>query len=120
MFTDKQKKWLEHLSDSDFTKNIPFTSQVINDFYELRKELQEIVGKEVDVTLKGSSSLGISGKGELDVYIPVPTDKFDKTLQKLINAYGEPGSHYPLERARFNRMVNKTEAEIFLINSDNE
>lgn len=120
MLTDKQKKWLDHLSDSNFTKIKPFKSQVKSDFYDLKKQLQEIVGKDVDVTLKGSNSLGISGKGELDVYLPVPTGKFDRTLQKLINAYGEPGSHYPLERARFNRVVNNTEAEVFLINSDNE
>lgn len=120
MLTDKQKKWLEHLSNSNSTKIIPFNPQVRNDFYKLKKELQEILGKDVDITLKGSSSLGISGKGELDVYIPVPTGKFDNTLQKLINVYGEPGSHYPLERARFNRWVNNSEAEVFLINSDNE
>lgn len=120
MLTSKQKKWLEHLSNSNSTKIIPFKSQVRNDFYDLKKELQEIVGKDVDVSLKGSSNLGISGKGELDVYIPVPSDKFDYILQKLINAYGEPGSHYPLERARFNKFVNKTEAEVFLINSDRD
>ncbi|MBI4028874.1 MAG: GrpB family protein [Candidatus Blackburnbacteria bacterium] len=118
MLTDKQEKWLEHLSDSDTTKITPFNPQVKNDFLKLKKELEAIVGKDVDITLRGSSSFGISGKGELDIYIPVSLDRFDTILQKLIKAYGKPGSLYPNERSRFNRFVNDTKAEVFLINSD--
>lgn len=120
MVTDKQKKWLEHLSDSNSTTITPFNPQVKDDFFILKNELQQIVGKDVNITLKGSSNLSISGKGELDVYIPVSPNKFDSILKKLINVCGEPGSHYPNERARFNRLVNNTKAEIFVINSEAE
>jgi GrpB-like predicted nucleotidyltransferase (UPF0157 family) len=65
---------------------------------------------------RGATSLGISGQGELDVYIPVSAEKFDSLLIPLAKEFGKAGSIYPRERARFVTYVDETKVEIFVIN----
>ena len=118
MLTDKQEKWLEHLSDTNKTVLNPFNTKVLIEFISLKKKLQKILGRDTAILLKGSSSLGISGKGELDVYIPVSRSDFDSTFGKLESVIGQPGSYYPYEGVRFNLVENKTQVELFLINAE--
>ncbi len=120
MITDKQRLWLDHLSTSNKTIISPFNPKVKDDFLELKREIQETLGNDVSITLRGSSSLEISGKGELDIYIPVDPKEFEMIFKKLVIAYGEPKSHYQNERARFNIKTRNSKAEVFLINKDSE
>jgi GrpB-like predicted nucleotidyltransferase (UPF0157 family) len=114
MLTPDQEKWIEHLSNNPISIH-PYNPESKEAFEKLKKELQDILGN-IEIVHRGASSLEISGKGELDIYIPVIESQFDHYLKKLMQAYGKPGSLYPLERVRFNRKVDGIEAEIFLIN----
>ena len=118
MLTKKDKKWLNHLSDQHKVKIVPFNPKVKEIFEKQKKEIQSILGENILVIHKGASNLGISGKGEIDVYVPVGSDEFSYFLEKLIQEYGKPGSLYASERARFNRKLENTDIEIFLINKD--
>jgi GrpB-like predicted nucleotidyltransferase (UPF0157 family) len=69
---------------------------------------------------KGATAWGISGKGDVDIYIPVAVEQFDGCFERLRPVLGEPGSHYPHERVRWNRQVDGLEVEIFLVNQDAE
>lgn len=89
-------------------------------FIKQKKELLEILDRKSLIVHRGASGLGISGKGELDIYVPVSLEHFDSILKLLINAYGKPGSLYPEERARFNRKIEDIPVEIFLINREGE
>lgn len=116
MLTDEQRKWLEHLTDTNHTAISAFNPHVIDVFRELEKELQTVVGEATPIILRGSSNLQIAGKGELDVYIPVPERELTLLVDKIAHVYGDPGSHYHNERARFNLKRNNMEIEVFVIN----
>jgi GrpB-like predicted nucleotidyltransferase (UPF0157 family) len=120
MLTSQQKKWLEHLRVDDHTSVTPYDPKVKEVFLKVQQELQEVLGPSVSIQLRGSSALGIGGKGELDVYIPVDSEVFAQTLKALTQKYGTPGSHYPLERARFNLKRDGALIELFLINNQAE
>lgn len=116
MLTDQDEQWLQHLSTTHKVKIIPYNPKVKEIFEKQKEEIKSILGKDIEVVLKGAVSLEIPGKGELDIYIPVSVECFDNYLEKLVTVYGIPGRLYPNLRARFNRKIEKTEVEIFLIN----
>lgn len=120
MLTDKQKEWINHLNDADRIKIIPFNPKVKEYFEEQKREIQKILGEDIEVELHGASGFEISGQGDVDIYIPVPPDQFDNLLEKFKQHYGAPGSLYPGERARFNRYCRDTKVEVFIINKDSE
>jgi GrpB-like predicted nucleotidyltransferase (UPF0157 family) len=71
MLTPAQEKWLEHLSDMDSVEICPADSKAREKFLEIKRRIQSELGDEVPIEHRGSTSFGISGQGELDVYIPV-------------------------------------------------
>lgn len=118
MLTQKQEEWLNHLSDTNKVKILPYNPKVKDIFEVEKEEIQSILGKDVEVVHRGASNMGISGKGDLDLYIPVKVADFDIYLNKLVKSFGKPGSLYPSERARWNKEVDNIEVEIFLINKE--
>ena len=120
MLTKTQKAWLARLSKTKTITIVPYNPQVKSVFQKIKKEVKSVLGKKVRVVHKGATSLGISGQGELDVYIPVPTKKFNHYLEKMKQSFGEPGSCYPLKRARFNRWTDGFKIEVFLINQNSQ
>lgn len=120
MITPKQEKWLSHLSDEDIVAILPYDPETPVKFDKLKKQIQNELSNSIDVVHRGASSMGISGQGELDVYIPTTRLDFDKLVAKLTNIFGEPGTVYPLERARFVTYIEGTKAEVFAINKTSE
>ena len=118
MLTAEQEKWISHLSSKKI-KIIPYNPKTKIVFQKIKKEIQKNLGK-VDVKHRGATSLGISGQGEIDLYIPVSKFFFDKYLKKLITFLGKPGSVYPLERVRFVKFIDNIKIEIFLINKETD
>lgn len=116
MLTEKQKTWLNHLSDTDEVKILPFDPKAKEYFEQQKNEIQAILGEGIEVVHMGASNMGISGQNDIYIYIPVPLEHLDELLEKLRQVYGNPGSHYPDERARFNRYKDETKMEVHLIN----
>lgn len=116
MLTKDQEKWIAHLSTTDKVKIIPYNPEVKKAFNKIKKEIKLILGNKIRVCHRGATSLKISGQGEVDLYIPVTTKKFNFFLKKLSLALENPHSLYPLERARFIRYAYGIKIEIFLIN----
>lgn len=116
--TKDQEKWLNHLTDTDKVKIIPYDSRVKEVFKQQQKDVQSILGDDAIVLHKGASAWGISGKGDVDIYIPVAAEYFDHYFGKLKQAFGEPGNYYPKERVRWNKQVDDIEVEIFLVNQE--
>lgn len=114
MLTPKQEKWILHLGTKKI-KIAPYNPKAKLVFEKIKKEIQEILGK-TKIEHRGATSLGISGQGEIDLYIPVSENLFQKYLKKLVNYFGKPGSIYPLRRVRFVKYVDGIKIEIFLIN----
>lgn len=120
MLAEEQISWLNKLSDKNKVKIVPYNPKFKEIFRQQQTEIQSILGLDVVVLHKGASALGISGKGDVDIYIPIEVENFDSYFGKLKEVLGEPGSHYPLERVRWNRHIDDIEVEIFLVNQDAE
>lgn len=116
MLSEKQITWLNHLSDTDKIQILPFNPKAKKYFQQQKKELQNFLGNNVKIFHRGASNMKISGQGDIDIYIPVPVEHFNEILEKLKQQYRETGSHYPKERAKFNRYKETIKIEIFLIN----
>jgi len=101
MLTPQQQKWIDHLPNDDVVSIKPFDKHSENIFLAVKRRVQQVLGKEVQILHCGASSLGISGQDEIDIYIPVSEDRFDETVAQLKVLLGPPASFYPLERARF-------------------
>ncbi len=116
MVTSKQKKWLDHLSDNNHIKIIPYDPKTKDVFNTIKKEILSFLGEDAEVLHRGATNMGISGKGDVGVYIPVDASEFEQNFKIIKNIYGDSGSLYPLERARWNKEVDGIDVEIFLIN----
>lgn len=118
MTTKKQEEWLNHLTDDDHVIIVPFNPNVKKIFKDVKQQLQAILGKQVEIVHRGASSMGISGQGDIDIYIPVEAQFFNNYLSKLVEALGKPGSLYPLERARWVKKIEGVRVETFLMNNE--
>lgn len=116
MITKEQEKWLAHLSDNDTIKIIPFDPTSNEKFEVVKNKIQAELGGATSVEHHGATSLGISGQDEIDIYVPVSPDKFQNRFNDLVKLFGEPRSHYPLQRSRFVTTEDKKHVDIFLIN----
>jgi GrpB-like predicted nucleotidyltransferase (UPF0157 family) len=120
MLTEQQEGWLNKLSNTTKVKIFPHNPRVMEVFKLQKAELQSILGSDAIVLHKGASAWGISGKGDVDIYVPVAVEQFDDYFERLRPMLGEPGSHYRHERVRWNRQVEEFEVEIFLVNKNAE
>lgn len=120
MLTPEQETWINHLRDDGHIEIKPYDPIVVGRFRQLKQTIQQEIGDDVDIRHCGATSLGISGQGELDVYLPVPPNQFDAMVNSVKRLFGEPGSLYPLKRARFVTFIQETRAEIFVINQEDE
>ncbi len=120
MLSQKDIDWLNHLSDTNQVKIVPYNPKVKDIFANQKVEIEKILGQNVSVHHRGATSLGISGKGDIDIYIPVSSEEFDKYLDILKKHLGEPGSHYHHERVRWNKESEGFEIEIFLMNESHQ
>src|SRR3990167_6273410 len=102
MLTKQQENWLNHLSDTNKVKIIPYNPRVKEVFKQQRAELQKVLVEDAQILHKGASAWEISGKGDVDIYIPIEVENFDNYFDRLKQMLGEPGSHYHHERVRWN------------------
>ncbi|MDD4358513.1 MAG: hypothetical protein PHY30_01710 [Candidatus Pacebacteria bacterium] len=54
------------------------------------------------------------------MYIPVKREDFDVFILHFTDLFGEPKSHYKLERARFVTFIDKKHIDVFLINKESD
>lgn len=117
MLTEQQIDWLNKLSDTDKVKIVPYNPKITQIFKKQQAELQSILGLDAVVLHQGASAWGISGKGDVDIFIPVGSNNFGIYFEKMKLTLGEPGSR-DNERIRWNRQVEDIKVEIFLVNQD--
>jgi GrpB-like predicted nucleotidyltransferase (UPF0157 family) len=114
MLTSAQIQWLNKLSNKKIVHIHPYDPKIKDTFEKQKEKLVKLLGK-VPIYHRGASSLEISGKNDIDIYIPVPEDQFDTLLDKLQTKY-EMGSMSIHNRARFNTILDRIDIEIFLVN----
>ncbi|KKR96746.1 MAG: hypothetical protein UU47_C0008G0004 [candidate division TM6 bacterium GW2011_GWE2_41_16] len=120
MLTPAQETWLAYLNDTDSIEIHPADPHAAEKFEKIKNRIQTTLGEQTVVEHCGSTNMGISGQGELDVYIPVRPEQFDQIVDKVAQIFEKPGSRYPLERARFVTHVDGTKVEVFVINQQSQ
>jgi len=118
MLREDQQKWISHLSDDSKIKIVPFDPSSQEKFEKVKLLIQSKLGNTIQIEHRGATSLGISGQDEIDIYIPVLPDEFNKHIKPLTELFGEPRSHYALERARFVTSEAEKHIDVFLINKE--
>lgn len=119
MLTPDQEKWINHLSATDKIKIIPYNPKTKEVFEKVKKEIREVLGA-VEISHRGATSLGVSGQGEIDCYIPVAENEFNRYLKTMLAYFGKARSTYPLRRAAFVKYIEEIKIEIFLINEKSD
>jgi len=108
------KGWFDKFSTTRKVKILP-PNPILNELGgEFLDYLRKLLGKDIEIERRGASTLGILGKGEMDIYVRVFPEQFSRCLKILKEKYGEPGGVEEL-RARFNSFYKGIEAEIILI-----
>lgn len=120
MLTEKQEKWVQHLSDESIISIVPFDVNCRSQFDKVKSKIQSKLGEQQRVEHRGASSLGISGQDEIDIHIPVPAKDFNDLLIPLSELFGPVRGLYALERARFNTFLYGKKIEIFLVNEESK
>jgi len=120
MITPEQRAWLDHLSDTDVVRVVPWDPTAEGKFAAIRDQARALLGQQRAVEHRGATSLGISGQDEIDIYIPVPTAQFDHVVTAVMTLYGDPRSLYPLKRARFVTSIHGKHIDVFVINEDDQ
>ncbi len=118
MITEKQQKWLDHLRTDDEVVIKPYDPKSLEIFEKVKIRALFTLDGMCDVLHRGASYLGISGQDEIDVYVPVLPKEFDQTVFKMIEAFGQPRSLYPLVRARFPIEGYGKHIDVFVINKE--
>lgn len=111
------KGWFDKFSTTEKVKILPPNPRLNQIGEEFLDYLRNLLGKDIEIERRGASTLGISGKGEMDIYVRVLPEQFSKCLKILKKKYGEPGRIEEL-RARFNSKYEGIDVEIILINKD--
>lgn len=120
MITKSQKKWLDHLSDTDLIKIVPYDTKSPLIFNRVRKAVNKALGEGHKVVHRGASYLKISGQDEIDIYVPVSPADFNKTVKRLTETFSKPKSLYPLIRARFRLEGFDKHIDVFVINKEDK
>lgn len=120
MLTSDQEKWLAHLPDDNHTEIFPYDDSCIRKFEKVKEQIRSVVGEETVVLHRGATSLGISGQGEIDIYVPTKPEKFDQLIVDIGSIFGKPESLYPLERARFVTYIDGIKAEVLVVNENGQ
>lgn len=109
--------WFRKFSKSKKVKIVPYDPRISKLVGRLGNSLLKLLGNSVEIEHRGSTALGISGQGEVDLYLRVKNRKeFAEAFAKLKTKFGEPGSYYPNEpRARFNYTYRGIEFELMLV-----
>jgi GrpB-like predicted nucleotidyltransferase (UPF0157 family) len=116
MLTPDQKEWINSLSTEKIIKIFPFDPTAEEKFQKIKAQIHNVLGNDIPVMHRGSSSLGILGQDEIDVYIPVEPDGFPVLQPQLEELFGTARSVLPAQRIRFYASVDDKHIDLFLIN----
>lgn len=113
---------IPQLPDSYFDKYkdkkvriIPFdpqVGQIAKEYIELLRKI--LVDFDLEIVHRGSTAMGIAGKGEVELGIYPNGNNWDSIVQLLANHYGKVGN-IEENYARFNDVYQGTEVEIILM-----
>ena len=116
MLTPEIEAWLSTLPNDKVVTILPFDPTAEEKYQKVKQQIQNVLGEGISVVHRGSTSLGISGQSEIDIYVPSEPSEFDALHKKLVSVLGKPHSILPLQRIRWSLFVDGKRADVFLSN----
>jgi GrpB-like predicted nucleotidyltransferase (UPF0157 family) len=87
MLTENQKNYLQKIPADQTVKIFPFDPKTLGIVQEIKDKIKN-AGINLEVSFMGASALGISGQGDIDLYIFCPEEEFQLYLPRLEQIFG--------------------------------
>ncbi len=94
MLTEDQTRYLNTIPKEKTVAIKPHSQQLKDTADDIIKEVKQI-SPEINIQLLGAVGLGISGQGDLDMYMLHPASDFHLYLDKLVEHFGKPLHQHP-------------------------
>lgn len=111
MLTQNQEKYLQTIPENKIVKIIPYNPKVLEIVSEIKQKIQD-AGINLAVEHMGASALGISGQGDIDLYILCDKKKYDQYLPKLEELFGKRISGISINK--WNLEIQEIEVELYI------
>jgi len=118
MLSSDEKKYIQTIPEDKKVAIKPFSNKATQIANEIIGKVKE-VDSGLEVIHMGASGLGISGQGDLDVYILVNPVRFNDYLPKLIKIFGEPKSK-KFDSIAWEMKQDDYEIELYLTDPNSE
>jgi GrpB-like predicted nucleotidyltransferase (UPF0157 family) len=86
MLTERQEKYLLKIPEDKVVKIVPHDPAIFSIVEGIKARLQGIV--DLEVRFMGASALGISGQGDIDLYILCPETQYNNYIAKVESVFG--------------------------------
>lgn len=88
MLTENQEKYLQKIPADKTIKIIPFNPKISGIVQDIKDKIKN-AKINLEIKFMGASALGISGQGDIDLYIFCPEKDFQIYLPKLEEIFGQ-------------------------------
>ncbi len=111
MFTENQEKYLLKIPEDKKVKIIPYNPKVKEVVDDIKKKILE-EGINLEVAHMGASALGISGQGDIDLYILCKKEDFNIYAPRIEKIFGRRVSGISIYKWQLN--IDRFEVEMYL------
>lgn len=87
MLTESQEKYLQKIPIDKIVKIISYDPKIPGIVQDIKNKITN-AGINLEVKFMGASALGISGQGDIDLYVSCPENNFQICLPKLEEIFG--------------------------------
>lgn len=102
MLTENQQKYLNRIPADKTVRIVPFDPKISGIVQEIKDKVKN-AGINLEVNFIGASALGISGQGDIDLYILCPEKDFQIYLPKLEEIFGQKVQEISIIKWQFER-----------------
>jgi hypothetical protein len=118
MLTDNQTKYIQTIPKEKTVTIKPYSQSLRNIADIIINEIGKIT-PNIETCLMGAVGLGISGQGDLDIYMLLPASDFRNYIDKLINFFGKP-LHQHTDSVEWCFIRDGVEVELYLTDPHSE
>lgn len=111
MLTENQEKYLLKISEDKKVKIVPYDPKVVSIVNDIKKKIAKD-GINLKIAHMGASALGISGQGDIDLYILCTEEEFPVYVPLLEKLFGPRVSGISIYKWQLS--INEFEVEMYL------
>jgi GrpB-like predicted nucleotidyltransferase (UPF0157 family) len=89
MLTESQQKYLLTIPEEKIVFIQPYDPSILDIVEEITQQIKNC-DPNLTVLFMGASALGISGQGDIDLYVLSPTEQFEEHTERFVKSFGKP------------------------------